>query len=108
MRILRSLLTVSCILILLACIQEINTSTLAGKWESGNMVMEMFQDGKIVTGSKKNLERVEGSYEFIKDNTIRLNLKGSNPEVLKLSLFDDTLTATRADGEVFAIYKRVK
>ena len=108
MRTLRSLLTVSCILILLACIQEINTSTLAGKWESENMVMEMFQDGKIVSGSKKSLDRAEGSYEFIKDNTIRLNLKGSDPEVLKLSLFDDRLTATRADGEVFAIYKRVK
>ena len=108
MRTLRSLLTVSCILILLACIQEINNSTLAGKWESDNLVMEMFQDGKIVTGSKKNPEQVEGSYEFIKDDTIRLNLKGSNPEVLKLSLFDDRLTATRADGEVFAIYKRVK
>jgi hypothetical protein len=93
---------------LLACSPEINNSTLAGKWETKNMVMEIFQDGKIVFCSDKSPERSEGSYEFIKDDTIRLKLKGSNPEVLKLSLFDDRLTATHADGEIFAIYKRVK
>jgi len=48
---LRSLLTVSCILTLLACSPEINNSTLAGKWETKNLVVEIFQDGKIVFGS---------------------------------------------------------
>ena len=106
---LRLLFAVCCFLMLTAGeqnAQEITKASIVGQWEAANQTVQIFKDGKILVNNKVTKETSEGSYQLTKDNLIRLNLEGSKPEDYHLSLSQDKLILTRANGEIFAVYKR--
>ena len=108
---LRLLFVVCCVFMLMAGesnAQEIKKSAIVGQWEAANQTVEIFEDGKILLSNKVKKETSEGSYQLIKDNIIRLNWEGSKPEDYNLTLSQDKLILTRANGEIFAVYKRAK
>jgi hypothetical protein len=101
----------SCIFLSLARAQnapENQKPNIVGQWQAANQSVEIFEGGKILLNNQLKNERSEGSYTLIKSNVIRLKLQGSQPEDFNLSLSGDKLTLTRANGEIFAVYKRIK
>lgn len=86
---------------------EASKPTIVGQWQAANQSVEIFEDGRILINNQLKNERSEGSYKLIQNNMIRLTLKGSQPEDYNLSLTGDKLTLTRANGEIFAVYRRV-
>ena len=108
---LRLLFAVCCVFMLMAGkpnAQEIKKPTIVGKWEATNQTVDIFEDGKILLSNKVKKETSEGSYQLIKDKIIRLDLEGSKPEDYNLTLSQDKLILTHANGEIFAVYKRAK
>ena len=108
---LRLLFAVCCVFMLTAGeqnAQEIKKPTIVGQWEATHQTVEIFKDGKIILNNKVKEEISEGSYKFIKDDIIELNFEGSKPEDYSLTLSQDKLILTRANGEIFAVYKRAK
>ena len=111
MRTVSLLFVVCCVFMLTAGeqnAQEIKNPSIVGQWEAANQTVEIFEDGKIIFSNKVKKEISEGSYKLIKDNMIRLNFEGSKPEDYSLSLSQDKLILTRANGEIFAVYKRAE
>ena len=108
---LRLLFAVCCVFMLIAGeqnAQEIKKPTIVGQWEATNQTVEIYEDGKIILSNKAKKETSEGSYKLIKNNMIRLNFEGSKPEDYSLSLSQNKLILTRANGEIFAVYKRAE
>lgn len=54
---------------------------------------------------KRRNERSTGRYELIDDDIVRVKLKGSKSQDFKVSITQDKLSVTRADGDLVAEYK---
>ena len=107
----RSLFAVCCIFMLISCRKktpEIKNPAILGKWKGDTHTVEMFKDGKVILTDKIKKERATGSYEFIDDDIVRVKLKGSKPKEFKVSISQDKIIVTRADGVFFAEYKRAQ
>jgi hypothetical protein len=87
---------------------EIKNPAILGKWKGDTHTVEMFKDGKVILTDKIKKEQATGSYEFIDDDTVRVKLKGSKQKEFKVSISQDKIIVTRADGVFVAEYKRAQ
>ncbi len=92
-------------LILISCS---NDSGIVGKWRGGKYCAEIFKDGRIVVTDSSLGKPTYGTYKFTGNDTIQIDMEGLNPEVLKISLSRNKLVLKRANGETYAVYRRVK
>ena len=102
---------VCCIFMLVSCRKKtpaIINPAILGKWEGDTQTVEMFEDGKVILTDKIKKEQATGSYEFIDDDIVRVKIKGSKPKEFKVSISQDKITVTRADGVFVAEYKRAQ
>ena len=110
MKTVRLMIIAGSILLFLAGVQNAQETTrqkMAGKWRAGDKTVEIFKDGRIVLYNQATKEQTKGSYELIKEDTIRLKLGDSQAEDYRISLSESRLILTHPNGETFAEYRRV-
>ncbi len=86
---------------------EIKNPEILGAWQGGSQMVVLFRDGTITLATNWNIKGATGKYEFIDDDTITVQFKGSLPQDYNVSLSGDNLLVTRTDGTLIGEYKRV-
>ena len=111
---LRLLFAVSFFIMSFACQeQQVGTpvtdkSPLVGKWQSGSKSFEVFEDGKIVLTDKIKKESTPGSYKFVNDIVLRVDLGALGTHDYKAYIHEDKLFLTSLDGKSFIGYSRAR
>ena len=105
-------LVVSCIVLVIACQQEVtmipvtDKSAIIGSWEAEGVTVEIFADGRIVHTDKRK-KQTAGRYEFIDNNIIRIEYEGLQKQEYKASVYQSELLLTSVENSSTARLRRV-
>lgn len=104
-------LAVSLIVIAVSCqlleSPAIDKSQIIGKWVSGFMTLELFDDGGFISAHELKGEKVTGTYELLENNIIRTTSERFGTLDYKASMSEGKLIITGLHDKETAELKRV-